>query len=186
MPKLETTSNILPFYVLVKAALSLTRANNSNFHFLKFLGNGFEITEYNSFNTKFAREADVRLHPATHVTYMSLINMNPAESDTMLRRVERFLPNSRWHAYLDVFCWMYQDFNGKHWSVRSAKINIWKCWETPLPGKNFPQSKKALRICVDEILRSILQDKTVFDFDSIMVLLNSSAKKAGLHIYICG
>ena len=106
MPKLETTSNILPFYVLVKAALSLTRANNSNFHFLKFLGNGFEITEYNSFNTKFAREADVRLHPATHVTYMSLINTNPAESDTMqdLKKSKMAFAHSYFEVHVTLLC----------------------------------------------------------------------------------
>ena len=84
VPKLETTPSILLFYVLAKAALSHRRANDSNLHFLRFLGNGFEIPEYSSFNTQFAREADVRLHPATHVTYMSLINMNPEEPDIML------------------------------------------------------------------------------------------------------
>ena len=36
-----------------------------------------------AFNIKLAREAGVGLHPA-HVSYMSLINMNPLKRDTML------------------------------------------------------------------------------------------------------
>ena len=73
MPKSEATSKILPLYVLAKAAFSFRRANVNDFHFLKLLENGFEISEYTGFNTKLAREAGVGLHPATHITYMSLI-----------------------------------------------------------------------------------------------------------------
>ena len=82
MPKSEATSKILPLYVLAKTAFPLRRANDNNFHFLKMLGNGFDIPEYNGFNTKLVREAGVGLHPATNVTYMSLINMNSAVPDT--------------------------------------------------------------------------------------------------------
>ena len=83
MPKSEATSKILQLYVSVKAALSLRRANGNDFHFLKLLRKDFETPEYNDLNTKLARKADVRLHPFSHVTYMPLINMNPAEPDTM-------------------------------------------------------------------------------------------------------
>ena len=75
---------ILPLYVLAKAALSLRRANDNNFHILKLLGNGFKIPEYNGFNTKLTRVAGVGLRPATHVTYIPLINKNLAEPDRML------------------------------------------------------------------------------------------------------
>ena len=51
MPKSETSSKILPLHVLAKAALLLRRANDNGFHFLKLLGNGFEIPKYNGFNT---------------------------------------------------------------------------------------------------------------------------------------
>lgn len=83
MPKSEATSKILPLYVLAKTAFSLRRANDNNLHFLKMLGNGFDIPEYNGFNTKLARETGVGLHPATHVCFY-VINMNPAEPETML------------------------------------------------------------------------------------------------------
>lgn len=45
--------------------------------------------------------------------------------------------------------------------------------EKILSCKNFLQNTRALCICVEKILRSILQDKSVFDFDSMMVLQNS-------------
>ena len=84
------------------------------------------------------------------------------------RRVEKFLPKSWWHAYFDVFCWMYWDM------LKSAFRGI----EKILSGKNFAQNERAPRICVEEILWSILQDESVSDFDSMMVLLNFLAKKS--------
>ena len=51
-------------------------------------------------------------------------------------------------------------------------------FEEMVSGKKFPQNTRALRINVEEILRSILQDESVSDCDSMMVLLNSLAKKS--------
>ena len=82
MPTSKVTSNILPLHVLAKAALSLNRAKDNVFHFLKLLGNGFEIRWYNDFSTKFPKEAGVKLHPAIHVTFMPLIN--PTEPDIIM------------------------------------------------------------------------------------------------------
>lgn len=48
------------------------------------LGNGFEIPENNGCNTKLSREPGIRFHPATHVTYMPLVNINHAEPGTMI------------------------------------------------------------------------------------------------------
>ena len=50
--------------------------------------------------------------------------------------------------------------------------------EKMLPDKIFSQNTKAPRICVEELLRSIVQNESVSKFESIMVLLNSSAKKS--------
>ena len=44
--------------------------------------------------------------------------------------------------------------------------------EKMLSGKDFPQNKRALRICLEEILWSILQDESILDFDSMIILLN--------------
>ena len=47
-----------------------------------------------------------------------------------------------------------------------------------LSGKYFPQNTRSLPVCVEEILRSVLQDESVSDFDNMMVLLNSLSKKS--------
>lgn len=44
-----------------------------------------EEPESNSYNTNIAREAGQKLQPITYVTYFPLINMNPAEPDTILK-----------------------------------------------------------------------------------------------------
>ena len=50
--------------------------------------------------------------------------------------------------------------------------------EKMLSGKDFPRNTRALRICLEEILWSILQDESILDFDSMIILLNSLAKKS--------
>ena len=45
---------------------------------------GVEVSEYDCYNTKIARETGQKLQPRTYVTYFSLINMNPDEPDTIL------------------------------------------------------------------------------------------------------
>ena len=47
-----------------------------------------------------------------------------------------------------------------------------------LSGQDFPQNTRALRICLEEILWSIFQDESVSDFDSMMILLSTLAKKS--------
>ena len=73
-----------PLRVLASAVVSLNRANTNDFHFMQLMVNDVLIPEYNGYNTQIARESGQSLEPATHVTYFSLINMNPAEPDTIL------------------------------------------------------------------------------------------------------
>ena len=56
-----------------------------DFNFMQLIANDFEEPESNSYNTNIAREAGQKLQPITYVTYFSLINMNPAEPDTILK-----------------------------------------------------------------------------------------------------
>lgn len=56
-----------------------------DFNFMQLITNDFEEPEYNSYNTNIAREAGQKLQPITYVTYFPLINMNPAEPDTILK-----------------------------------------------------------------------------------------------------
>ena len=51
---------------------------------MQLIANDAEVPEYNGYNTKIAREADQKFQSRTYVTYFPLINMNPAEPDTIL------------------------------------------------------------------------------------------------------
>ena len=55
MPSEAATYEVLPLSVLARAALSINRANDNNFHFMNLIGSGVEIPEYNEHNTKIAR-----------------------------------------------------------------------------------------------------------------------------------
>ena len=76
----ENRTDVKDSIITCSSKNSKKEANDNDFHFLKLLGNGFEIPEQNSFNTNLAREAVVRLHPLTDVTYMPLINISPADT----------------------------------------------------------------------------------------------------------
>ena len=84
MPSEAARYELLPLSVLARAALSINRANDNDFHFMNLISSGVGISEYNGYNTKIAREAGQGLRPATDITYLPLINMNPAEPDTVL------------------------------------------------------------------------------------------------------
>lgn len=58
--------------------------------------------------------------------------------------------------------------------LKSAFVGVKK----KLLAKNIPQNTRPLRIYAEEILRLILQDESISEFDSMMVLLNSLAKKS--------
>ena len=84
MPSEAARYELLPLSVLARAALSINRANDNDFHFMNLISSGVGISEYNGYNTKIAREAGQGLRPATDITYLPPINMNPAEPDTVL------------------------------------------------------------------------------------------------------
>ena len=51
---------------------------------MQLIANDFKVPEYNDCNTEIVREAGQKLQPRTYVIYFPLINMNPAEPDTIL------------------------------------------------------------------------------------------------------
>ena len=84
MPKKDDLLDVQPLRVLASAVVSLNRANTNDFHSMQLMVNDVLIPEYNGYNTQIARKSGQSLHPATHVTYFPLINMNPAEPNTIL------------------------------------------------------------------------------------------------------
>ena len=84
MPAKEAVYNVFPLHVIARAASSTNRANDQDFHFMSLIANDVQVPEYSGYNTKIARESGMQLQTATHTTYYSLVNMNPAEPDTVL------------------------------------------------------------------------------------------------------
>ena len=84
MPKRHSKFQVLPFEVLASVQVSLNRAKDIHFHSMQLIVNNVELPEYNCYNTKIVREVGQKFQPRTYVTYFPLINMNPAEVDTIL------------------------------------------------------------------------------------------------------
>ena len=84
MPAKDAVYDVLPLRVLATAAMSINRANDQDFHFMKLIANDIQVPEYSGYNTMITRESGHAIKPATHNTYYPLINMNPAEPDTVL------------------------------------------------------------------------------------------------------
>ena len=65
------------------ASISLNRARELDFNFLLSVLQNPETPEYNGFNTRICREAGMKLARKSAVRYMPLINMKPADPDTV-------------------------------------------------------------------------------------------------------
>lgn len=71
-----------PLAILARTACSLKRARERDFEFFQDVSNG--SPEYNGYNTKRTREEGQSLQPKTKAIYLPLIDLPPAEYDTML------------------------------------------------------------------------------------------------------
>ena len=69
---------------LTETVMVLNRAREKDFEFLKSVHANQECPEYNGFNTMKAREEGLLLHKTTKTIYLPLIDMPPAEYDTIL------------------------------------------------------------------------------------------------------
>ena len=74
---------------LAETAVVLNRIKERDFEFLKNAYAGHGCPEYNGFNTKKAREEGLSLQQKTKAVYLSLIDMPPAEYDTVLTSMLR-------------------------------------------------------------------------------------------------
>ena len=63
--------------------LTVSRGNDCELCFLQGILNEESCSEYNGFNTALMRNAGVAMSPPTTITYIPLINMNPADLDTI-------------------------------------------------------------------------------------------------------
>ena len=81
-PEGAMTVKVPTLATLSETAVILNRANEKDLEFLKSVHAG--SPEYNGYNTKKAREEGVSLQVKTNASYLPLIDMPPAEYDTIL------------------------------------------------------------------------------------------------------
>lgn len=78
------TVKVQSLSTLAQMAIVLNRVKDRDFEFLKSVNAGHGCPEYNGFNTKKAREEGLSLQQKTRAIYLPLIDMPPAEYDTVL------------------------------------------------------------------------------------------------------
>ena len=83
MPPNKTTQSPLPLKVLTKQYISVQRANNIDYAFMTANSLEPSTPEFSGFNTKRSREQGHTNRPKTKAVYLPLIDMPPAEPDTM-------------------------------------------------------------------------------------------------------
>ena len=84
MPTKEATRAILPLKVLAQLVIQLSRAQFLDFKSFKAVVTDTDTPEFGGFNTKLAREQGQSAQPATRAIYTPLIDMTPADPDTMM------------------------------------------------------------------------------------------------------
>lgn len=83
MPANLATRSTLPLKVLVAQRISAARAKQTDFMFFKSVVTDAETPEYHGYNTRISREQGHSVGPATNAIYLPLLDMTPAEPDTM-------------------------------------------------------------------------------------------------------
>ena len=84
MPAEKSVRQDLSPNVLASQIVSLHRARDMDFEFLRQLQEDPDTPEHGGFNTWLAREQGHALQPATTAVYTPLIDMTPADPDTMM------------------------------------------------------------------------------------------------------
>lgn len=84
MPEDSAKKSVLPLKVLCSCVLSKGRANELDFAFFNEVTTEEGCPEFSGFNTKLSRETGQSLKPKTQAVYLPLIDMPPADPDTMM------------------------------------------------------------------------------------------------------
>ena len=101
MPADTATRTLLPLKVLVQQQISVSRAKETDFLFMKSIMTKDGEPEFNGYNTKNSREQGHTIYPATKAVYLPLLDMTPVESGTMLTATveEQRITNMTGQAY---------------------------------------------------------------------------------------
>ena len=84
MPATEAKRVVLPLRVLANQAVQLSRCRKLDFDFMKQIITDENTPEFAGYNTKLCREQGHASQSATRAIYTPLIDMDPADPDTML------------------------------------------------------------------------------------------------------
>ena len=84
MPESNAERTVLPLSILARLQLGIKHALAQDFIFFKSMSESSGTPEYGGFNTKLAREQGHTVRPATKAVYTPLIDMPPADPNTML------------------------------------------------------------------------------------------------------
>ena len=88
MPVQEAKCAVMPLHVLTRLNTHLARTRELDFLFLRRVNSEQNVSEFAGFNTKLCREDGQSIQPATRAIYMPLIDIDPADSNTMLTAKE--------------------------------------------------------------------------------------------------
>ena len=106
-PEGSMTVQVPTLVTLSETAVILNRAKEKDLEFLKSIHTG--SPEYNGYNTKQAREEGVSLQLKTNAIYLPLIDMPPAEYDTILTsmlQIKRLSEAARLGNLLQYLHWI--------------------------------------------------------------------------------
>ena len=84
MPDKDACYQVDSLQMLCQEVPTVSRANDCDLGFLQGILNKESCPECNSFNKALMRNVGVAMCPPTTVTYIPLINMSPADPDTIL------------------------------------------------------------------------------------------------------
>lgn len=84
MPEASCLHQVLPLHVLAAKVISVNRAQEADYMFLRRITEDESTPEYNGFNTAMARAQGHTTRPATKAIYTPLIDMKPSDPDTIM------------------------------------------------------------------------------------------------------
>ena len=213
MPEKETKREVLSLRVLAHQAVQLSRSRDQDLNFMKQVINDNDKPEFSGYNTDLCRKQGQASKPATTAIYTPQIDMDPADSDTMLTAMTEakqltnqsgqneiiFTNDQQFYKVTVQITWVYPDrfanfiprLGGMHTLMsfigcvgnlmaetglgdimKSAFGSVSKM----LAGRMFPQNFRALRLVVEEILRSILIKVT--SRNALMIVLENMASSS--------
>ena len=210
MPDKSASQSPMSLTILCRQVISLGRAQETDFRFMKDIVHSPCIPEYGGYNTAQSRAQGHGIQKATKALYLPLIDMPPANPSTMLTAMTEAqnITNETGQAYT-IFTndqqlyriavgitWVYSDLfinfiprlGGMHMLMSFVGAVGTLMTETGLEdimsaafagvshmlkGKKYPHNIRALRMVVEELLRSV--SHTSSSYNGMMIELQRRA-----------